>query len=168
MGYYVRLTKSTVVLKQKDLENILQYWKDLNDPKYNHLKTGGGWSGGKQTGIWYSWMPENYDQTVQSATEVLDELGFEYDTDEEGNILIQNYDSKRGAEEHFMRHIASFIDEDQYMVWSGEDGEAWVWKFGNDTMIETTIEELLNSEKKVKAPVKVQNTIVNNNRFILN
>lgn len=170
MGYYVRLTKSTVVLKQENLEQILERWKELNGPKYNHLKTGGGWSGGKQTGIWYSWMSEDYDKKATAATDVLDELGFEYDTDEEGNVHIQNYDSKTGAEDHFMRHIADLIEEDQYMVWSGEDGAAWVWHFEGNKMVEKSLEELINigKNKEKKEVVSTQiNVTINNNRFIL-
>ena len=143
MGYYVRLTDSEVKLKNQHLPEILQRWKDLNKPENNHLKHGGSYSGGKQTQWWYSWMDADYDKKVNSAEEVLEMLGFEYDITEEGDIHIINYDSKTGSEDLFMKTIADLIAPGSTMLWHGEDGANFAWYFNGKDMQEMDMKQAL-------------------------
>ena len=130
MGYTVSLQKSDVVIIPEHEEEILARWKELNSPQYDHLKSGGqyGGPGGGKTKAWYSWMPEDYDQTAKCVTDVLDLLDFEY-TDTEDGLLIDGYYSKTGQEDLFFAAIADLIPNGSTMYWAGEDGERWRWLF---------------------------------------
>lgn len=148
MGYYVQLVDSDVVLKAENQAEILQRWKDLNKQENNHLKRGGSYSGGKQTSWHYSWMPADYDQTVNSAEEVLELLGFDFDTNEVGDIIISSYDSKTGNEDIFFQAIANLVSEGSTMSWHGEDGASFCWYFNGKEMQE------LDTKTAMKAAIK--------------
>lgn len=133
MGYYVTLNESTAFIPADKTAEALRLFKDLNGPQFDHLKTGGSWSGGKQTGRWYSWMPESFDHFT-SAREVLEELGFDVDEDAAGGLNIVSYDSKTGAEKTFLKYIAHLIAPGSSMTWQGEDGDQYRWEFDGKTM----------------------------------
>lgn len=160
MGYYVRLTDSEVTLKNEHLPEILQRWKDLNKPENNHLKHGGSWDGGKQTQWWFSWMDADYDKTVNSAEEVLEMLGFEYDVTDEGNVHITNYDSKTGSEDLFMKTIADLIEPGSTMLWHGEDGATFAWYFNGEGMQEMDMKKALKLAVEQQAKGKTSVTEV--------
>jgi len=129
MGYCVKIKHSTAVILNENRDEVLQIWKDLNKPENDHLKRGGAYRDGEKHTAWYSWMPANYHEAVESVEDVLTELGFETELDHEGNVLICDYDSKRGQEDLFFKH-ASHLIKGQIM-WEGEDGSTWVWELGN-------------------------------------
>ena len=125
MGYYVNIQESNFVIPAHNLEKALERFKALNhDP--NAIKGGGSWSGG-QTEAWFSWMPADYDQTVSSAQEVLELLGFDCMIQEDGGLNVYGYDSKIGDEEQFLNSIRDLVDVSCYITWRGEDGEFWKW-----------------------------------------
>ena len=106
MGYYVRTEQSTFTIKAEHIDEAFTAVKALN--ARNELKTGG--TSRKQprpadsvsVGTpekWFSWMEWNYDETCESLTDVLEALGFDCDTDENGNITLDWYDSKSGNED---------------------------------------------------------------------
>ena len=134
MGYNTRIKNSTAMIPAEHKDEVLQIWKDLNKPENNHLKRGGGWSKGEQNAWWYSWMPANYDQTVTSADDVLNELGFETVLDPDGNILICEYDSKMGQEALFFERVDHLLKGE--ILWEGEDGSEWAWKLGTKDFLE--------------------------------
>jgi hypothetical protein len=134
MGYNTRIKHSTAMILAENKDEVLQIWKDLNSSENDHLKRGGAYRDGSKHTAWFSWMPANYDQTVTSADDVLSELGFETALDPDGNILICEYDSKRGQEDLFFKH-ASHLIKGQIM-WEGEDGSTWVWELGKQLAIE--------------------------------
>jgi hypothetical protein len=129
MGYNVTIKHSTATIPKKNCEDVLQIWKDLNKPENDHLKRGGAYRDGKKHTAWYSWLNANYDLTVTSVEDVLTELGFETVLDHEGNVLICEYDSKRGQEELFFKRVAHLMTGQ--IQWEGEDGGTWVWHLGN-------------------------------------
>lgn len=131
MGYYVQLVESDVVLKNEDLPEILSVLKALNGPEHNQHKRGGRWAEGKQVAVWYSWMPEDYDKTMNSVEEILGDagLGFYIDVMGNGDIHITGYDNKTGAEEYFFQHLAKFIEDGSTMNWVGEDHAEYTWLF---------------------------------------
>lgn len=135
MGYYVRIKHSTLTIPAANKPAVLQIWKDLNKPENNHLKHGGGWSGGKQTAYWYSWMDENYDKTCNSCEEILEMLGFEIDVTEDGGVAISGYDSKMGQEDLFIQRAAHLMTGS--VSWVGEDGETFSWTVGIDKKLIT-------------------------------
>lgn len=140
MGYYVNLQRSTVVIPAGVRDEVLKRWKELNDPKNDHLKNGGSYSGGKKNQSWYSWMSPDYDKECNSPEDVLKELGFDVETDEDGNISMISYDSKTGQEDLFFKTIADLIPAGQYMGWQGEDGAIFIWLFDGSKMNETAVD----------------------------
>lgn len=128
MGYEVQIKQSTAVLLNKDRDQILQAWKDLNKPENNHLKKGGSWSQGKRNAWWYSWLSSNYDQTVNSVEDMLNELGFEFVTCENGDVKITGYEGKTGQEKLFFKEVYELLTG--HIEWVGEDGCSWNWVFG--------------------------------------
>lgn len=124
MGYNVTLTNVDFLIPTENLEDSLVALKLLN--LRDDLKTGGSWSGGQQTEKWFSWMPPDYDKTVQSSREVLEMLGFGTSITEDG-LHVWEYDSKTGAEVHFIRALAPYAVEGSFMQWRGEDDSFWRW-----------------------------------------
>jgi len=134
MGYCVTIKHSTATIPAKNRDEVLQIWKDLNKPENDHLKRGGAYRDGKKHTSWYSWMPANYDEQVESVEDVLSELGFETELGPFGEVLICEYDSKLGQEELFFKRVAHLMTGE--ILWEGEDGGTWVWHLGNaDTVL---------------------------------
>jgi hypothetical protein len=133
MGYNVQINKSNVVIKRDDLSQVFHIWKLMNAPQFDELKRGGGYSGGRKTAAWYSWMGADYDKTAENALEILDSLGFEYSINENGNISVDYYNNKTGQEDLFFVAIAHLLD-DSSIRWVGEDGEIFEWKFQDGKM----------------------------------
>jgi len=129
MGYCVTIKHSTATIPNKNRDEVLQIWKDLNKPENDHLKRGGAYRDGKKHTAWYSWMPANYHETVESVEDVLTELGFETELGPFDEVLICNYDSKRGQEELFFKRVAHLMTGQ--IQWEGEAGGTWVWHLGN-------------------------------------
>lgn len=79
-------------------------------------------------------MPWNYDEIFSTAQEIIKELGFEVEDNEDGSISVFGYDNKIGSEDEFFRVIAPFIPAGQELSWVGEDGDKWTWVFNGETM----------------------------------
>lgn len=135
MGYYVSIVKSDLEIPFSVQNQALAIWKLINAPEYNSLKNGGSWGGGVQKAWWYSWMEENYHETVNSCEDVLDMLGFEYEITDTGAILITGYDSKMGQEREFFVVISHLLNGGG-IKWIGEDHEVFTWKFRDGMMFE--------------------------------
>jgi hypothetical protein len=123
MGYYITLEEAN--FRIPETEQVLNVLKDLN--KRDDLKTGGSWENGKQTRVWFAWMPEDYDKTVKSVAQVFDLLGFETNTEDyDGEYVgLTYYNSKAGSEDIFIEAVAPFVEDGCYLEWRGEEGERW-------------------------------------------
>jgi len=117
MGYYITLEESTWFLPAIHYDQALGVLKGLND--YDHLKGGGSSDGEK----WFSWMPSDYDKTVESVEEVFELLGFECSEDEGVGLRLEDYYTKSGDEEIFLRAVCHFATG--HLIWRGEDGVRW-------------------------------------------
>jgi hypothetical protein len=127
MGYDVRITKSSVVIRSEVQSQVFKIWCDLNHPQNDHLKYGGNWSGArKENAAWFSWMTPDYDKTCTSVEEILDMLGFDY-TVKNNDIYITGYDSKTGQEDFFFQSISHLITGE--ICWIGEEGHGFNWLF---------------------------------------
>jgi len=146
MGYYVNLRASSVVLPAENLDEITQRWHEMNDKKYDDQKRGGSWSGGQQSAKWYSWMPEDYEKTTSTPGEILELLGFGYE--DNGDLVITDYDSKTGQEDLFFKAIASLVPANQLMEWTGEDGATFAWYFDGKNMHELSLREAYKAQSK--------------------
>ena len=128
MGYYVSLDESNAVIPAEKLETAFTRMKALNRT-HDHAKTGGSWSGGRQTERWFAWMTSDYDKTCKDAAEILGMVGFDCAYGEDGSLRVWGYDSKTGQEDLFIETIADLFVPGSYMVWRGEDGAQWRWEF---------------------------------------
>lgn len=120
MSYYTNIVNADFTLKKKNLKKAYTAMCKLN--KQDELKTGGSWGeGGKQLQVWFSWMDPDYPKTCKTAQEILEQLGFDVETNDNGDIINLQYDGKTGAEEHFMKVIAPYVEPGSYIEWKGEE-----------------------------------------------
>lgn len=126
MGYYVTLKRSSVIIDQSVKTRVYDLWCRMNDPVNDCYKRGSGYQNGKKVAKWYSWMSEHYDQECKTVEEILDMLGFGYETLADGSVHIMSYDNKTGQEDLFFRAVAHLLTGE--MEWVGEDGETWTWQ----------------------------------------
>jgi hypothetical protein len=130
MGYYVN-GNGELRIKKENLDAAYgEIMKLQNAP--DESKHGGAYSNGGYTARWFSWMPEDL-STIPSAKEVFERLGFEVDSDGNGDLLIRCYDNKTGQEDVFFAAAAKFIEDGEY-EWEGEDGDFWKWTFQGGKM----------------------------------
>lgn len=133
MGYYVAITDSTARIPQANLKRAYDKMCALN-VTHDSKKLGGSWAGGSQTSRHFSWMDENYPETCGDARAILEQLGFDCDYNDAGDLLIMGYDSKTGQEDLFLKAIE--MDAVGMIDWRGEEGETWTTRFLADTVIE--------------------------------
>jgi len=133
MGYYVTIEDSNLVIPADKVADAYELLCALNAD--NTIK--GGWRGdwrdnehdnGPDERVWFSWMPWNYPELYATTEQILDVLGFEFSSDDNG-IAIFGYDNKIGDEEHFIAALAPILtsadDRPAQIVWRGEDGIVW-------------------------------------------
>lgn len=144
MGYYVT-GEGSITIPAENLDAAYDALVELN--RRDDLKTGGRYGGAPTSkpansasvsdspDKWFSWMDWNYDEIFTDAKGILKAVGFEIYDNEGEYIVLRYYDDKIGAEEHFVRAIAAYVEPESEMVWTGEDGEKWRWVFENGEMI---------------------------------
>ena len=130
MGYFVN-GNGELRIKAENLDKAYDALMALNDAP-NEAKMGGSSGGANAPRFWFSWMPEDL-RTLADTKAVFSALGFETETDDNGDLLIRCYDSKTGQEEIFFAAAAPFIEDNEY-EWTGEDGAFWKWHFEDGKM----------------------------------
>ena len=143
MGYYVVTLKSSCIIKKENQTKAFHLACELN--KHDDLKRGGGYSGGKKTASWFSWMDADYDKTCKNIQEVVEMLGFETAILENGDLSILFYDSKTGQEELFFKTMESCINGQ--ILWQGEDFDTYAWDFSSGKMEILTHAEFVFRDK---------------------
>lgn len=134
MGYYVNITDTNIVIPVNRLDDAYAALCALNDD--NTIKGGfrGDWLGnetptGANERVWFSWMPWNYPSLYTSAEEILEQLGFDLGTTDDGSIELYGYDNKIGDEQVFLSALAPLLassdDREPQVVWHGEDARVW-------------------------------------------
>jgi hypothetical protein len=132
MGYYVHIEDSNVMLPTKHYE--LAYMRMCALNKHDELKRGGSSTGEK----WFSWMDPNYDLVCKTAQDILVELGFDVEEQDDG-LVIYAYDNKSGQEELFLEAISDLLrtihnenspENKPFIVWRGEDDMVWKDLYG--------------------------------------
>lgn len=130
MGYYVSLRESKYPIPNTD--EVLTVLKEANT-KYHAIKRGGSSNGER----WFSWMPEDYDQTVTSVAEVFELLGFECEVTDE-YVTPRFYDNKTGQEVLFLAIVAPFMKDGDHTIWVGEEGEQVKYEVKSGQLYEIT------------------------------
>lgn len=153
MGYYVETMGTNAKISAGNLQAAYEAMCAINETQHDKKHGGGfvghGVSNGKpqysqsvspDNTKWFSWMEWNYDETCDSAQEILDMLGFDtYMMG--GDLIISGYSNKMGQEELFFQAAAPFIepvagDEPSYIEWRGDEGEMWRWEFHDGELTE--------------------------------
>lgn len=144
MGFYVEIEESDLFIKKEDFQSCYKAMCKLND--YDHLKRGGGWGGEcssddpRPEGLnyhpakWFSWMDPNYPETIATFHQMLLQLGFEPEYDDNENLIAVAYNNKLGQEELFFHAIAPWVCDHSFIQWRGEDGGQWRWRFYGGNM----------------------------------
>lgn len=128
MGYYVSIENVDWAIPPERVDDAYAAVCALNEN--NAGKTGGSWPRnesieGPHDKVWFAWMPWNYPEVCPTLASVLETLGFEVETEDDGTVRIRGYDSKTGNEGQFLEACAPFISPGSYIEWRGEDGEGW-------------------------------------------
>lgn len=130
MGYNVNTTGIKFTIPADKLDAACQALKDLNkDPNADK-------SGSREGRPSFSWMPENYDETMHTAEEILKALGFQTWTENDGGLSLSGYADKTGDEDVFLEALAPFVPDGSYVNWEGEDGEHWQLWFEGGVMVQ--------------------------------
>lgn len=112
MGTYININ-AYVVMKPENEQLAVQAVRDLN--KRDDLKRGGGFGGDKRS-VWFSWMPEHYEDRIHSIEDIFggEMLGFNVykRVDDNGNYVYDmSYNDKWGQHELFFIAIGPFMEE---------------------------------------------------------
>lgn len=129
MGYYVTLEESNIFVKKEDFDAVYQKMCQLND--FDELKRGGSFGSNNDNvegeryprDKWFSWMDYNYPETCNNLFEVLQQLGFDWDLDEDGNLINLSYYNKVGNEEYFLSCFAGYTRDGDYLSYKGEEND---------------------------------------------
>lgn len=140
MGYYVNIVFSNTVLSKKNQDEAYEIMCELNN--CNDFKNGGSYPipsdvdmSKPNKHIWFSWMDWDYPKKCKNAKEILNQLGFLLSEKENGDITIDAFDNKTGAEKTFINSIGHLLTGTMY--WHGESGEYFKWDFDESGVIET-------------------------------
>lgn len=129
MGYYVYTTDVDIFLDKNKFEDVYKKMCELND--YDDLKRGGSYGGNDEVtnerynkNKWFSWMDYNYPETCKNMEEVLTQVGFQMEFDDEGNLINLMYDyNKTGNEEYFLMCLAGYVKDGSYISFKGEEDD---------------------------------------------
>lgn len=145
MGYYVSIYEGEIVIPKKNLSEAYKRMCALND--HDALKRGGQWGGDLDSNAprpeglnyhpsrWFSWMDADYPSKCADAKAVFDELGFDMEVMDNGDLRVYGYDNKTGQEDIFLGAISDLCEKGSFLVWRGEDGDSWRQEFGDTLMV---------------------------------
>ena len=141
MGYYVQIWSADFGIPEENWDAAFEAVCELN--KHDELKTGGSWGPNGKEEVWFAWMPKDYPAEALAEYEekklphplvwVFQQLGFDWEM-EDGEFRLTAYDSKTGAEDHFLEAVAPYVRPGSSLEWSGEDGEKWIEKYDGKTV----------------------------------
>jgi hypothetical protein len=134
MGYYVSIDSSTFVLEAKHYDEAYKAMCALN--LFDTIKRGGSFITDPETSVkteakWFSWMSPNYPETLTTANQIFQELGFEISVSDLGTEL-SGYDSKTGQEDLFLEACCPWAYGN--IEWRGEDGSRWMDNYDHVTV----------------------------------
>ena len=126
MGYYIDQTDSKFVIKKENFDKALLALKKVFVPENMTCKD---YINGK-TYPHFSWVNTNVVLKAETIEEALEEIRYESEHDDEGNIVnVEFIGEKFGDEKIFFTALAPYIEKDSYISFEGEDGCEWTWLF---------------------------------------
>ena len=129
MGYYMDQTDSKFVMKKENFEKALQALKEVFVPENMTCKD---YIYGKVYPH-FSWVDTNVVLKAETIEEVLEEIRYEPEHDDEGNIVnVEFTGEKFGDEKIFFTALAPYIEKGSYVSFEGEDGREWTWLFNGE------------------------------------
>lgn len=137
MGTYIDIT-GTLSYKKENLPKIIQAVKDLN--KRDDLKRGAAYSGGIAAAKWFAWIPEHYEDTVDSMEDILEVLlRFDCYMESETEDTVEysfSYSDKWGQHEVFFISMAPYLESlgiEHVVRENSMYGDYWILKMNPDT-----------------------------------
>lgn len=121
MGYFVETAEIDFSIPAENLDAAYEAMCKLNER--DDLKRGGVWGGkdedyAKPAGSTslassarknFSWMDWNYDETCATAQEIFEQLGFDTDVDEEGNLRVLFTITRLVRRNCFLKHVLPML-----------------------------------------------------------
>jgi hypothetical protein len=152
MGYYVSIESSTFMLEPKHYDDAYKAMCALN--LFDDIKRGGSYHKDQGTGVetknsWFSWMSPNYPETLTTANQIFEDLGFEINVSETGTEIC-GYDNKTGQEDLFLEACCPWASG--YILWRGEEGDKWMDNYDHVTVRRySTSEEWIQDKSYIGA-----------------
>ena len=137
MGYEVCITKSKVRLSKKYFKEACDYLLSTSFLEENDKMSGMRSKNGEIIERYYAWVDmDRFKNALEKGDlpEAFHWFGFDYLTDDDGNIVELLFDNKAGDEEHFLNCLREYFDEDDFIEFEGEDGRKWKYVFKNTWM----------------------------------
>lgn len=91
-------------------------------------------------------MDSDYTTSCADAQAILEMLGFETQYNQQGDLLITDYDSKTGQEDLFLEAIK--YDAVGQINWVGEAGDRYTTLFVGDTVFDESPSALLTMDEE--------------------
>lgn len=126
MGYYIEMTDSKFNIKKENFKKALESLKSVFVPEnmncYDYID-------GKRYPH-FSWVDTESVLRSRSLGNALAEIRYEPYYDGNDNICdVEFTGEKYGSEKVFFNALAPYVENDSYIAFEGEDGEAWEWRF---------------------------------------
>jgi hypothetical protein len=134
MGYYVDILDTDIYLPKTSFQAACEHLKNSGFLTDTDNMSGGRFSDEGYVDRWYSWV--NMDELAKYVEKgdllsVFCCFSFGPETDKEGNLIGLWYSDKTGDEEHLLRSLEQFFQNENYIEWKGDDGEMWRDVFRN-------------------------------------
>lgn len=130
MGYYVAAMNSSCMIPTANIDAAYAAMCALSAKP--DLMSGGSYKDGKIVSRNFAWMDADYAIKCANAEEILNELGFYTETDDDG-LWITDYDNKSGDEDVFLDAISPYAKG--MIEWEGEDGACWRTTLGGPAAV---------------------------------
>lgn len=151
MGYYIKAQKINILLNDEQQEKIFNLWmnptqKDIQSAMY--LK---------------SYVEIFTEKRCANFKDILEYLGFGYETKKKGIKLTRYMARIRGQDELFAL-AAPIITPGNFITFKGEDGAIMGWFFDGQKVIDySSNSELMKLINPLKLKEKLENTLSNEN-----
>lgn len=141
MGYYVTIIDADFTIPRDKVDDAFEVLCALN--QRDELKGGYHYFRGEVVERYFKWMPADYDKTATSLADVLDMLGFDIETGDDGAVSIVGYDNKGGDEPHFIEALAPYATPGSFLNWEGEERELWRQEVADDGTIRDLVGDIV-------------------------